>query len=349
MLRSSFIIFAIMLISACGKKELDFERGGNSVGSEYINAEVAWNSASQGYQYPQNVASQGYPYTQNQPSVIVQAPIPAPAAQHPARVPTTPTSSNGLCKGKAIQASAYSKGRVSVQKQNMGSAYIVYYPANIDQITGGGGKCKLPVIGWANGMTVGQGGAWPSDLVYGKTIRTVASHGYIVVAAQVEGMQGKDGTQVARGVEQVISNSKWSRYASRSAVGNMGHSMGGGATLYAGKLLSKSGRKVALCPIQGAPGPSTSNAPTLYLSGTGDPMDSGWASHRNSAGTKMFSQIKGASHMSWYFNADSNQYGGACAMWYDCYLKSESGACSLARGGKFFKDLSGKWTAPEYK
>ena len=93
-------------------------------------------------------------------------------------------------------------------------------------------------------MTVGQGGAWPSDLVYGKTIRTVASHGYIVVAAQVEGMQGKDGTQVARGVEQVISNSKWSRYASRSAVGNMGHSMGGGATLYAGKLLSKAEEKL---------------------------------------------------------------------------------------------------------
>ena len=28
--------------------------------------------------------------------------------------------------------------------------------------------------------------------------------------------------------------------------------------------------------------------------------------------------------MSWYFNADSNQYGGACAMWYDCYLKNLS-------------------------
>ena len=144
MLRSSFIIFAIMLISACGKKELNFERGGNSVGSEFINAEVARNSASQGYQYPQNVASQGYPYTQNQPSVVVQAPISAPAVQRPARVPTTPTSSNGLCKGKAIQASAYSKGRVSVQKQNMGSAYIVYYPENIDQITGGGGSVNFP-------------------------------------------------------------------------------------------------------------------------------------------------------------------------------------------------------------
>jgi hypothetical protein len=198
-------------------------------------------------------------------------------------------------------------------------------------------------------MTVGQGGSFPSDLVYGRTIKTVASHGYIVVAAQVEGMQGSKGTQVARGVEQVISSSDWSKYASRSAVGNMGHSMGGGATLYAGQLLSKSGRSVALCPIQGAAGPSTSSAPTLYLSGTGDNMDSGWSAHRNSSGTKMFSQILGATHMSWYMNADANHYGGACAMWYDCFLKKQSAACSLARGGKFFKDLSSKWQAPQFK
>ena len=111
----------------------------------------------------------------------------------------------------------------SVQKQNMGSGYIVYYPSNIDQLTGADLNANFLLVGWANGMTVGQGGAWGSDLVYGRTIKTVASHGYIVVAAQVEGMQGSKGTQVAQGVEQVISNSKWSRYASRSAVGNMGH------------------------------------------------------------------------------------------------------------------------------
>ena len=52
-------------------------------------------------------------------------------------------------------------------------------------------------------------------------------------------------------------------------------------------------------------------------------MDSGWGSHRNSGGIKMFSQILGATHMSWYFNADSNHYGGACAMWFDCHLKAE--------------------------
>ena len=77
---------------------------------------------------------------------------------------------------------------------------------------------------WSNGMTVGQGGPFPSDLVYGRTIRTVAAQGYIVVAAQVEGMRGKDGSQGASGVEQVISESQWSKYASNKAVGHMGHS-----------------------------------------------------------------------------------------------------------------------------
>ena len=113
--------------------------------------------------------------------------------------------------------------------------------------------------------------------------------------------------------------------------------------------LSKTGRKVALCPIQGVGGPPIPNAPTLYLSGTRDSNDSGWRYNRNSEGIKMFSQIKGASMTNWVFNANARHYGGACAMWYDCYLKSESGACSLARGGKFFEDLSGIWTAPQFK
>ena len=259
------------------------------------------------------------------------------------------TEDRSLCVLKPLGAADYHNPQArgnSVQKQNMGNGYIVYYPSNIEQITGGGQKCKLPVVGWANGMTVGQGGSFPSDLVYGRTIKTVAAQGYIVVAAQVEGMRGKDGSQAAGGVEQVISESQWSKYASNEAVGHMGHSMGGGATLYAGKRLTKDSRKVALCPIQGAPGPSTSTAPTLYLSGTGDNMDSGWGMHRNQGGRKMFAQIKGATHMSWYMGVDANHYGGACAMWYDCHLKGQSEACALA-DGSYFTANTAKWTDPQ--
>ena len=46
----------------------------------------------------------------------------------------------------------------------------------------------------------------------------------------------------------------------------MGHSMGGGATLYAGQKLSKPGRKVALCPIQGVTGPSTTSTAEIERS-----------------------------------------------------------------------------------
>ena len=85
------------------------------------------------------------------------------------------TEDKSLCILKPLAADAYHNSQArgsSVQKQNMGSGYIVYYPSNIDEITGGGQKCKLPVVGWSNGMTVGQGGSFPSDLVYGRTIRT---------------------------------------------------------------------------------------------------------------------------------------------------------------------------------
>ena len=336
--------FLLVFLVSCGSKKFgdtNIQTRQTNKNTDHYSQDGAYGNYSQSQDYYPDISNQ--PMNPGQQQQINSSATTTPPTQPRPQQPQQP--STGLCNIPAIGASSYPNGRYQVAKRNFGSGYIVYYPSQIEQLTRNG-ACKLPVIGWANGMTVGQGGAWGSDLVYGKTIKVVASHGYIVVAAQIEGMQGKDGSQVASGVESVIARSEFSRYASSSRVGNMGHSMGGGATLYAGAKLTRSGRKVALCPIQGAPGPSTSSAPTLYLSGTGDSMDSGWGSHRNSGGIKMFSQILGATHMSWYFNADSNHYGGACAMWFDCHLKRQSTACQLA-SGSYFTSQSGKWQSPQ--
>jgi hypothetical protein len=101
--------------------------------------------------------------------------------------------------------------------------FTVFYPGCMPE-----GE-KFPVITWGNGTC-----AMPEG--YGPLLRYVASHGYIVVAANSRAVAG--GVPMTLGIDWIFAEndkaeSEFYQKVDKDKVGAMGHSQGGGATISA--------------------------------------------------------------------------------------------------------------------
>ena len=136
--------------------------------------------------------------------------------------------------------------------------YTVFYPGVMPE-----GE-KFPLITWGNGTC-----AMPEG--YGPLLRYVASHGYIVVAANSRYVSG--GVPMTKGIDFMFAEndkmgSKYYQRIDKDKVGAMGHSQGSGATASA----SSDARIKAVILFNGG---AQANKPYLAISGERDIGDTG--------------------------------------------------------------------------
>ncbi|HEY8525025.1 MAG TPA: hypothetical protein VIL48_08690 [Acidimicrobiales bacterium] len=152
--------------------------------------------------------------------LIVAAPAPAQAAPG---APEAPTQASGC---PSVGTNFAGTGPFSVTTQST-STNTFYSPANL----GSNGCTRHPVVLWGNGTGT-------SPQVYDGFLRHLASHGFIVAAANTS--NAGSGREMLQGLEQLRTwNSQaGNRFNGRvdlQNVGSTGHSQGGGGAINAAK------------------------------------------------------------------------------------------------------------------
>ncbi len=134
------------------------------------------------------------------------------------------------------------------------SLYTVFYPGVMPE-----GE-KFPLITWGNGTC-----AMPEG--YGPLLRSIASYGYIIIAANDR--EVSDGTSMSKGIDFMLSendksDSKFYQKIDTDHIGAMGHSQGGGATI----MVASNDSRVSAVIIWNAGAPASK--PFLAVSGDMD-------------------------------------------------------------------------------
>ncbi|MEV8378550.1 hypothetical protein AB0P21_37775 [Kribbella sp. NPDC056861] len=134
--------------------------------------------------------------------------------------------------------------------------HTLYYPATL---TG-----RRPVVLWGNGT-------FEVPESYGGLLRHLASHGFIVAAANTE--QSGSGTEIKAGIDLLAGfdrdpGSEFYRHVDLEHIGASGHSQGGAGAINAGQ----DQRVDTTVPIQPGPlaAPGQLKGPALFLSGSYD-------------------------------------------------------------------------------
>lgn len=213
-------------------------------------------------------------------------------------------------------------GAFPVVEQQSGVGHTVYRPAEL------GGCGVHPVVLWGNGTFATPG-------IYGKFLRHLASHGFIVVAANTT--QAGSGTAMVAGLdylarENVREGSVFRGKVDLDRVGATGHSQGGGGAINAGA----DPRVDTTVPIQ--PGPQGSidalHGPMFILGGEDDftVRPSLLVIPRYEDATHIvavYGELAGAGHMEPV--GDGGGFRGPVTAWFRFHLMGDE----LARG-EFF-------------
>lgn len=146
--------------------------------------------------------------------------------------------------------------------------YTIYYPGNMPE-----GE-KFPLITWANGTC-----AMPEG--YGTLLRYIASHGYIVVAANSRYTQSGTPLPQIKGIDFMLAanadaTSKYYKRIDTDKIGAAGHSQGSAATVTA----ASDARIKAVILFNGG---NNTSKPFLAISGQKDLFDLGSAQYKNAA------------------------------------------------------------------
>ncbi|MBP2478614.1 hypothetical protein JOF53_007486 [Crossiella equi] len=172
-----------------------------------------------------------------------------------ALLPATATAQPSGCPSVGRDWAA--PGPFAVTESPSGAGHTVFRPAEL----GSRGCAKHPVLLWGNGSY-----ATPAD--YAKLLRHLASHGFLVAAADTT--QSGSGKEMLAGLDHLTAENTraGSPYEGRvdlANVGAAGHSQGGGGAILAGA----DPRVRTTVPIQPGPQGSTDalSGPVFYLGG----------------------------------------------------------------------------------
>lgn len=153
-------------------------------------------------------------------------------------------------------------GPFAVTKERAGLSHTILRPTEL----GSQGCTKHPVVIWGNGSFV-------TPVVYDGLLRHLASHGFIVVAANTT--QAGSGTAMLDGLDVLTKadadpRSPFYGKADLDKVGAAGHSQGGGGTINAGA----DPRVDVTVPVEPGPQGSVRNlkGPMFILGGERDPV-----------------------------------------------------------------------------
>ncbi|GAB3838096.1 chlorophyllase/cutinase-like alpha/beta fold protein [Kribbella italica] len=151
---------------------------------------------------------------------------------------------------------AWARPGPSAVKVQVLPAHTLYYPASISG--------RAPVVVWGNGT-------FAETSVYDGLLRHLASHGFIVAAANTTfsgtGVEMRAGIDLLAGLDQQAGSELY-RHVDLQHIGAAGHSQGGQGAINAGA----DERIDATVPLQPGPLalPATLKGPALFLSGASD-------------------------------------------------------------------------------
>jgi hypothetical protein len=227
-------------------------------------------------------------------------------------------------------------GPFAVTVGSSGAGHTIYRPAAL----GSQGCARHPVIIWGNGT----GG---SPAVYGPFLRHLASHGFIVMAADTS--WSGSGREMLQGITYLAradadAASPFAGKVDLAHVGASGHSQGGGGAIAAGA----DPRVTVTVPIQ--PGPQgligALHGPMLILGGTADVIvvPALLVEPRYRQATRIVAEyglLKGANHFTTL--GDAGGFRGPVTAWFRAHLMGDAAARA-----EFYGPACGQCASPAW-
>jgi hypothetical protein len=225
---------------------------------------------------------------------------------------------------------------VTVQTE---SANTYYSPTNL----GSNGCTRHPVILWGNGT-------FTSVSVYDALLRHLASHGFIVAAANTS--NAGSGNEMLQGLTQLTqwNSQSGNRFAGRvdlANVGSTGHSQGGGGAINAAK---NQGVKTTapLEPWSGNQVGLQDSDTAMFFAGQSDtvvPPSSVRSRYTGVSIAAGYAELAGASHFVPVGNAGG--FRGPLTAWFRWQLMGDANGRGLFTGTNPGLGSDGAWTAYE--
>jgi predicted dienelactone hydrolase len=199
---------------------------------------------------------------------------------------------------------------------NAESAHTYYAPTTL-----GAGGLRHPVILWGNGT-------FNTPSTYDSFLRHLASHGFIVAAANTS--NSGSGREMLAGLDNLTTKDRTTgnRFAGKvdlTRVAAMGYSQGGGGAMVAARD-PRVDITVAIQPWNASA--SGVRVPTLYLAGSADAVVSASSVERyfdaSTAVPAAFANVRGATHFE--VLGDGGAFRGPATAWVRFYLMADANA-----------------------
>jgi hypothetical protein len=212
-------------------------------------------------------------------------------------------------------------GPHAVTVTNANSTTTVYHPSTM-----GEGGARHAVLLWGNGT-------FTSPSAYDALLRHLASHGFIVAAANTS--NAGSGQEMLAGLNHLTTQNSQAggRFGGKvdlANVGTLGHSQGAIGALAA----AKDARVKTIIPIMGAgAGLSASGKPTIYFVGQNDTSarpDAILGAYNAGTGPTAFAELAGAGHLVAMGNAGA--FRGPVTAWARWQLTGDTAARSQFLG-----------------
>jgi hypothetical protein len=222
-------------------------------------------------------------------------------------------------------------GPFSVTTQS-DSVNTFYSPANL----GSNGCARHPVILWGNGT-------FTTPVLYDGLLRHLASHGFIVAAANTS--NAGSGQEMLQGLTTLTtwngqSGHRFNGKVDLEHVGTTGHSQGGAGSVRAGA----DPRIDTVFPMAGGGSLTSVRGTVLHLVGTDDPIKSAALSSYNSATNTpaAYAELAGADHLTFLGNAGA--FRGPATAWARWQLMGDSTAGNQFAGSNCGLCTANGWT-----
>jgi hypothetical protein len=243
---------------------------------------------------------------------------PSPAQAQPSGC--TPPATSGFA----------STGPFSVTTES-DSVNTFYSPAQL----GSNGCTRHPVILWGNGT-------FTTPTLYDGLLRHLASHGFIVAAANTS--NAGSGQEMLQGLDTLTtwdgqSGHRFNGKVDLEMVGTTGHSQGGAGSIRAGA----DPRVDTVFPMAGPGNLSAVRVPVFHLVGANDTLKSSALSSFNSATgiPAAYAELAGADHLTFLGNAGG--FRGTATAWARWQLMGDAAAGNEFAGADCTLCTSNDW------
>ncbi len=219
--------------------------------------------------------------------------------------------------------------QVTVQND---TAHTYYSPSTLGQ-----GGIDHPIVLWGNGT-----GTSPS--VYDGFLRHLASHGFVVAAANTS--NAGSGNEMLAGLDNLTrfngqSGNRFFGHLDLDNVGATGHSQGAGGAI----AVTRDARIDTVFPLQGYGGPRGTTATALYFAGEADTIiqpSTVRASFDQSSGIPAaYAELAGATHFTPVGNAGG--FRGPATAWARWQLAADTNGRGVFVGANCGLCASGEW------